>query len=203
LELESARRVYDALYKGVDGYGIWDRNRWFHKEHLESLGYGEVGPDGFLDALRRAAPQPGEVFYDLGSGTGKAVFLAAMLFDFKKAVGIELMDSLGLVARKLLAKYDATYRPEMPEAQQHQELAFIDGSFLEKDFSDADVVFTHSTLFSPPLWDKLVARMESLKPGARVVCATKDITSEAFELKEDFRVVMPWGAPHMKLYVRR
>lgn len=203
LDLENTRTVLDTLYKGVDSHGIWDRNRWFHKEHIDSLGYGEVGAEGFLDAMARTAPRPGEVFYDLGSGTGKAVFLAAMLFDFKRVVGIELMDSLGGVARRLLSKYDEHHRPQMPEVQQHQELAFIDGSFIDVDFSSADVIFTHSTVFSDPLWAQLVARMEGLKPGTRIVCASKEISSPEFELKEEFRVVMPWGRPQMRFYARR
>ncbi len=34
------------------------------------------------------------VFYDLGSGTGKAVFLARQLFDFRVCKGIELLEGL-------------------------------------------------------------------------------------------------------------
>lgn len=30
--------------------------------------------------LRQANPQPGEVFYDLGSGMGKAVFAAGLMY---------------------------------------------------------------------------------------------------------------------------
>lgn len=203
MDLESAKRVYDALYAKVNGYDLWQRNRWFYKDDLESLGYGEVAPEGFYTALSKAEPKPGEVFYDLGSGTGKPVFLAALLFDFSKAVGIELVESLGMAARGALRRYNQTFRPELPEIQQQQEIAFIDGSFLEKDFSEADVIFSHSTLFSPDLWSKLSAKLEGLKPGARIVCTSKELTSEAFELKERFRVQMPWGMPDTLVYVRR
>lgn len=34
------------------------------------------------------------VYYDIGSGTGKPVFAAALLHSFKRAVGIEILKSL-------------------------------------------------------------------------------------------------------------
>lgn len=37
---------------------------------------------------------PGGAFYDLGSGTGKAVLAAALLHDFDECKGIEIADSL-------------------------------------------------------------------------------------------------------------
>jgi len=41
----------------------------------------------------------GGSFYDLGSGTGRAVIAAALLHDFDWCYGIELMDSLAGFAR--------------------------------------------------------------------------------------------------------
>lgn len=45
-----------------------------HAKNLDddkSLIYGEVEYDSFYDVLRLIHPQHGQVFYDLGSGTGK------------------------------------------------------------------------------------------------------------------------------------
>ena len=54
--------------------------------------YGEAEIDSFAWVLHHAHPKPGEVFYDLGSGLGKAVILAFLLHDFQKLVGIELLE---------------------------------------------------------------------------------------------------------------
>jgi hypothetical protein len=39
-------------------------------------------------------PAPGGIFYDLGSGTGKAVFAARFVCDFARCIGIEILDGL-------------------------------------------------------------------------------------------------------------
>ncbi len=48
--------------------------------------YGEIGAKGFAEVLHLVEPQEGEVFVDLGSGTGKAVMLAAALYPLSKSV---------------------------------------------------------------------------------------------------------------------
>jgi hypothetical protein len=43
---------------------------------VKSLIYGEVEFPSFYNVLRKINSKPGSIFYDLGSGTGKAVFVA-------------------------------------------------------------------------------------------------------------------------------
>ena len=50
---------------------------------FQSLIYGEVDFHSFARVLRKINPVPGGVFYDLGSGTAKAVFVARFMHDFK------------------------------------------------------------------------------------------------------------------------
>jgi hypothetical protein len=64
----------------------------------QSLIYGEVEFASFSKVLRKISPAPGGVFYDLGSGTGRAVFVARFLHDFKECKGIELLEGLHSVA---------------------------------------------------------------------------------------------------------
>ena len=47
----------------------------------------------------------GGVFYDLGSGIGKAVVSASLLHNFSACVGIELIPSLHELALRLKHKY--------------------------------------------------------------------------------------------------
>ncbi|CAN0105289.1 unnamed protein product, partial [Discosporangium mesarthrocarpum] len=46
-------------------------------------GKGHSGPEGVVQ-------DPGGVFYDIGSGTGKPVISAAILHPFSKSVGVEV-----------------------------------------------------------------------------------------------------------------
>lgn len=105
-------------------------------------------------ALLLAKLQPGEVMMDLGSGDGKAVFLAAKEFG-AKAIGIELAWPLWLWSqlRRLWAAGDTK---------------FILGNLFKSDISQADVIY----VFGMPnkMKDKLRKKLEhDLKPGARVV----------------------------------
>lgn len=105
-------------------------------------------------ALRLAQLKPGEVFYDLGCGDGKAVFAAAKLGA--KATGIEIAWPLYLfcLVKKVI---------------QHQPLVkFKLGNLFNLDVSDADVVY----IFGMPrtIQQKLRDKLErELKPGTRVL----------------------------------
>ena len=54
--------------------------------------YGEVLFCYFIPLLNLVSPKPGEIFWDLGSGTGKALAIAALAFPFlKKVCGVEYL----------------------------------------------------------------------------------------------------------------
>ncbi len=98
---------------------------------------------------------PGEVFYDLGSGTGTTVFAAAKIKDVK-ARGIELALPLyvfSVIKKVLLGSKQASFKWK---------------SLFKEDLSEADVIY----IFGLPnkLKDKLVNKFQKeLKSGSRVV----------------------------------
>lgn len=58
---------------------------WVERESKDILGdrnftYGEVKFHSFYPLLKLTRPQPGEVFYDLGCGTGLPSAIAAIMF---------------------------------------------------------------------------------------------------------------------------
>ena len=64
---------------------------------------------------------------------------------------------------------------------------------LEVDFSDADIIFTHCTCFSPELMDGITARFNQLKAGARVITVSKGLTSPLFVPIATQTTQMAWG----------
>ena len=76
--------------------------------HNKSLIYGEVDFASFYTVLRKINAAPGQVFYDLGSGTGKAVFAARITQDFSKCIGIEILSKLHQQAAKIVDRYVVT-----------------------------------------------------------------------------------------------
>ena len=78
----------------------------------------------------------------------------------------------------------------------------MNASFLEADFSDADIVYVAATCLNPETWRALIKRLATLKPGSRVIVATKTIQHAAFELIESSVEVMSWGLCMVNIYRR-
>lgn len=160
-------------------------------EH-KSLIYGEIEYHSFVRVLRKINPTPGTLFYDLGSGTGRAVFAARLSHDFSRCVGIEILESLHNAARGVVDRYNKEFRQYLC-ATQSQHASVFHGSLLKFDWSDGDVVFANSTCFDDELMEDLSVTAERLKPGAFVITFTKGLTSDMFEVLERKRYKMSWG----------
>jgi cyclopropane fatty-acyl-phospholipid synthase-like methyltransferase len=105
--------------------------------------------------LEMAQLQPGEALYDLGSGDGRTLIIAARRFK-ARAVGIEI-DPLRYVWTQML----------ITVLGLRKQVRVIWGSFYDADLSDADVVTAFLTeQTNHRLEDKLKTE---LRDGARVI----------------------------------
>jgi predicted RNA methylase len=97
----------------------------------------------------------GETMFDLGSGDGRIVFMAARMFN-ANAIGVELDNDL--------ARQSTDY------ARQHniKNARIIHGDLLKQDYSSADLVTVY--LLPSTINEKVRPLLEKqLKKGARVV----------------------------------
>ena len=78
-------------------------------------------------------------------------------------------------------------------SSQNQHASVYEGSFLEYDWTDGDVIFANSTCFDDNLMMSMSKMAEGCKPGAIFVTFTKGLNSKAFELLERKRYKMSWG----------
>lgn len=99
--------------KERDELGLKDSNLIYGEVTFESLGIvfekirkvfgrpyqGSSGPQGVLQSR-------GGIFYDLGSGTGKGVIGAAVLYNFDVCYGIECMEGLFSLSLDALNAYN-------------------------------------------------------------------------------------------------
>ena len=76
---------------------------------------------------------------------------------------------------------------------QSQQASVYEGSFLEYDWSDGDLVFANSTCFTESMMKNISLQAEALKPGAIFVTFTKGLDSNVFETLERKRYKMSWG----------
>ncbi len=190
-----------TLFSDIEGYALSSsgRSRLGHASD-PAFTYGEVTPSSVSRMLGQVQVQPGEVFYDLGSGTGKAVLFAAILGGVAKATGVELVEDLYLAAERVRERYEAGVRDTLPH---RAEVAFRRGDMLEQDLSDADIVFTHSTCFDDTLMLRLAEKLSGLRTGARVITVTKSLPSPDFELIGHELHPLAWGEATLYYHRRR
>ena len=99
--------------------------------------------------------KPGEVLYDLGSGDGRAVIMAAKDFG-AESVGGELRDDLAKRALDSIQKLDL-----------NEKTRIIQKDIFNVNLSAANVVFLYLTTSAN---EKIKPKLEAeLKPGTRVV----------------------------------
>lgn len=129
--------------------------------------YGELQPMSFVQLLDSIDARPGQRYYDLGSGTGKNVIMAALL-GFN-ATGVEIVRQRWQEACNALAR--ARSKGLKRGTQNAADASFMRGSFLDADLSDADVVFADSVLFTPQMMQGIASLAERMKPGTKIITA--------------------------------
>lgn len=106
--------------------------------------------------LKMAGACKDDIIYDLGSGDGRIVIMAAKVFNVKKAVGVEI-DPLRVIFSKILVLLFGVRKTV--KIKTH--------NFFTMDLSDATII-TCFTL--PETNEELFVKLnKELKPGSKVV----------------------------------
>ncbi len=187
LALDQHDNHYQQLYADIDGFALSRLARMPH-DAMEYT-YGEIDFISFIALLSLTHPDTNTIFYDLGSGTGKAVVATAMVFNVQKSAGIELFNTLHQAAVK-----------QQQRLQQHPDyqgnahaIHFINADFLHHDFSDATLIFINATALFGETWIALNQRLTETKPGTTIITTSKKLKSDAFIVKKMTPVSMSWG----------
>jgi len=134
-------------------------------------------------ALSVAGVRSDDVVYDIGSGDGRVVCLAAKKYGCK-AVGIELDANLVNLSRMATIRNGVQNRVTI----RHENA-------LTADLSDATVIYLyHQTEFLDKLW----SRLESLRKGTRIICL--DYTPSCVALGNPIKTIEVGGHEH-KIYM--
>lgn len=161
-----------------------------------NLIYGEVDFKNFSKVLRVATSclqGPARAFFDLGSGTGRAVFVACLTCGFQVLEGAEIVVGLHEASTRICARYHGGLKRQFFGGKTAPMVRFHRGSFLDHDWSHADVVFANSTCFDDALLEAIAKHAERLRPGAVIISFTKPIPSSSLEQHHRFRLTMSWG----------
>lgn len=187
LALSKHEAIYQQLYAEVDGFALSQVAR-AGNDAIEYV-YGEISFEPFIALLSLCHPDCSTVFYDLGSGTGKAVLASMMVFDVQKSCGIELFSSLCDCAKnqQLRLGQIPAYKAKAERIEFRQE------NILDAQFRDATLVFINATAFFGQLWQAISKQVEQIKPGSLVISTSKALNSTAFITLAVKEVAMSWG----------
>ena len=205
-------RVFQDLtqdFPATLGKDISKKERSENSLSNASLTYGEVeflslGETFEIIKAVHGEIKPGGIFYDLGSGSGKGVISAALLHNFTKCVGIEILQGLFAVSERLKTNYDQIRLSLMEENrdlwQSLPDVEFVNGDLFRVDWSDADVIFMNSTCFDIGMMDAIA--MCQVKAGTWGITLTKSLASSKWKVVQSFRKRMSWGEATVYIHIR-
>ena len=139
--------------------------------------------------LKLADLKAGEVLFDMGSGDGRSVIMAAKTFG-ARGVGIELREDL---AKKAMCN--------IHENSLDDRVTIMNMDMFNVNLTSADVVYLYLTTSAN---EKIKPKLESdLKKGARVVSHDYEIIGWRPEKVENFCENPKLGYPSHTIYLYR
>lgn len=168
-----------------------------------------LGKDFFLRRFRNGE---GGIFYDLGSGTGKAIIAMSLFGPFRKLIGIEYLEGLWNLSMRSKIFYEKTITDKFIKfnglftIENSNIIDFYKGDFLRIKWNEASIIFANSTCFTQDLMDKIgnKAKIEC-QVDTIIITISKKLTNlnDDWEAKTGFKRLMSWGVGTIYIYIRR
>ncbi len=98
ISLKKNLSYFNFLYHSIDGYACM--HELPPSPQAVNLIYGDVDFHSFAASLSLIQPTSKDIFFDLGSGVGKACVIAALAYDIHDCRGIEIVPSLHQLAMR-------------------------------------------------------------------------------------------------------
>lgn len=204
-KIKRANAIYEMLMKDYPtpiGKAISKKQRDDENLRDPTLVYGEIHFKTYaltfekIRNLYSGLSEPGGVFVDIGSGTGKPVFGAILMHEFDKATGIEILDGLHKLSNEILDYWnkEIKHKVDITEKQRDTVVEFICGNAMEVEWEkEATVAFANSTCFSDGMMKSIAEKGEKMKPGSFFVTFTRRLPSKRWQVLEYERHLMSWG----------
>ena len=150
-------------------------------------------------------------FYDLGSGAGKALISASLIFPFKKCIGVELLDSLFLLSENVKEKYNENIEKQINENKEifkdFNNIPIIENikdDILNAKIINPSVILVCSTMFDENYMNILGEKLEKeSNVGTIIITLTEKFNKfdiNNWSLKKPFKVKFSWGFPSIYIY---
>jgi len=189
-----AETLFNSLYAQTNGYEISTAARRKSGGDTSKLLYGELPFQSWKEIAEHANPKKDGVFFDLGSGTGRVVIASHLLFDFKKTIGVELLEGLHDKALEMKKIFDESIKPQIGKDLVGRELQLIKGDIFRTDLREADFVFMNHPFKDGDHFLELEEKfLNELKPGTKIVTIIRALKNPAFKKIDSKTYKFSWG----------
>jgi hypothetical protein len=167
-----------------------------------TLVYGEIKFEPFAAAVLKikrlygGLQRRGGRFVDVGAGTGKPVFAAAVLHEWDSVMGIEILEGLHAASLDIAERWrTAEVQAALPEGLRALGIDLVCGDATTIDWADGmDVFFMNSTCFDEGLMQKLAVVADRMAVGSFGITFTKRLPSAKWKVLESEVYTMSWGS---------
>jgi len=201
--IDAAAALYERVCAEHDiylGKTLSTRERDAKGLATSTLVYGEIKFEPFAVAFQKirqlygGLQRRGGAFVDVGAGTGKPAFAAALLHDWDSCRGVEILSGLHGASLELLRRWRSDeMQAQLSQAQRETAFDFVLGDARKVDWSGADCLFMNSTCFDEPLMLELAAVADNMRVGSFAITFTKRLPSAKWHVCESEVHVMSWG----------
>lgn len=172
------------------GQQIWGKSSTPNelKQHVY-LTYRTISDEGIDAFVRDIGITKDDVFYDLGSGVGNVCDRVFKTTYVRKCVGIEYDND----------RYN--YSVPLNRRTSSREVRFIQGNFMDQDWSDATILFMDSIMFSEDTLKEIEIKARQSCPHLRYVISMKSLpNSTQWTHLKTVKVKVSWGSSQYNLY---
>ena len=195
--------IYHSLYEKVSGYKASRdaiKNN-FNDDFGNKFLYGDLPLTTWNAIVNKANPKKDAVFFDLGSGIGKAVILSHLIFDFRKSIGVELLSGLYDKSCEIMEQLEAKIKPDFARYLEGREMIFINDNIFNINLSDADFIFLNYPLGDEGSFLFLEKKfLDELRPQTKIVTTIRNLKNPAFKLFDSTRYKFSWGQAETYFY---
>ena len=171
-----------------------------------AMTYGEITHEGATE-LGRLLREHGDVgardvFYDLGSGLGRAVLQAHLQWGVARAVGVELSRERHAKAERAKAHLEA-----IGALDPNRRVDFVNDNLLDCDVSDATVVFLCCACWDAGFMRATLETLQARASRLRWIVSVENLerkfglTPDWIRLRATERVGQTWAPDGYPLYV--
>ncbi|RAP31943.1 hypothetical protein DID76_01740 [Candidatus Marinamargulisbacteria bacterium SCGC AG-414-C22] len=186
------KECFEKHFENVSGYGLSAKDKQQFDGDSKSLVYGDIDFDGFAAILDKVEISDDSIFYDLGSGIGKALMTAALKHPFCVLCGVEILPGLHQKSIEILNKFTSSFNGKdikLPTFQIENKC------ILDVNMTDADIVYISSTCFDEDFMGSICEKLTNLKIGSYIITLTKHFKDDSLKILYQGQQKMGWGTP--------